>query len=223
MLIGSQAEDRFVSEELRAIHYLSNQTAAPLQRILESALLTPHLQAIIGNRNSGLDVMIDTDKKTDLARLYKLFIKVPAGLPCLRRAIKDTIATRGKEINSLGAVSGPGGADGGEGEDAPEPSGKGKGKAVPPGSQLLQVALKWVEDVLALKDKFDTIWSDSFASDRDLESGINEVCYTFSIDATLYSPAGISRPSSRSSTTTRGPRNTSRFSSTKTSRRVSRA
>ncbi|EIN09693.1 Cullin-domain-containing protein [Punctularia strigosozonata HHB-11173 SS5] len=174
-----RAEDRFVSEELRAIHYLSNQTAAPLQRILESALLTPHLQAIIGNRNSDLDVMIDTDRKTDLARLYKLFVKVPTGLPCLRRAIKDTLATRGKEINSLGAVSGSGTADGGEGDDAPEPTGKGKGKAGPPGAQLLQVALKWVEDVLALKDKFDTIWTDSFASDRDLEGGINEAFESF--------------------------------------------
>jgi cullin 3 len=170
----AQAEDRFTSEELRAIHYLSNQTAAPLQRILESTLLTPHLQAIISNRNSGLDIMIDTDKKADLARMYKLFIKVRTGLPCLRRAIKETIARRGKEINNQGLASGSGGADGADGDDAPEPSAKGKGKA-PAGSHVLQVALKWVEDVLALKDKFDDIWTNSFESDRELESGLNEV------------------------------------------------
>ena len=55
---------------------------------------------------------------------------------------------------------------------------KGKAKARPPNaaSQTLTLALKWVQDVLDLKDRFDRIWSKAFQSDRDLESSLNEVC-----------------------------------------------
>jgi cullin 3 len=54
---------------------------------------------------------------------------------------------------------------------------KAKVKAVPQGAgaQTLKVALKWVEDVLLLKDKFDSVLRLSFQGDRDLESGMNEV------------------------------------------------
>lgn len=177
--VSGQADSRFTAEELRALHYLSTQTAQPLQRILEETLLTPHILAIINNLHSGLDIMIDTDKIQDLARLYKLFTKVSTGLPALRKALKDTLAVRGKEINTA-AIPGGGEDEGGGGEDDDGPStnkgkGKGKEKVAGGGAQLLQLALKWVEDVLRLKDKFDGIWEHAFASDRELEAGMNEV------------------------------------------------
>lgn len=130
--------------------------------------------------NSGLDAMIDSDRMDDLARLYRLFTKVSAGLPCMRKSLRETVIRRGKEINESSSSVGGEGADSGE-DDAMEGSAKGKGKAKaqpPPNaaSQTLSLALKWVQDVLDLKDKFDKIWSKAFQSDRDLESSLNEVC-----------------------------------------------
>ena len=130
--------------------------------------------------NSGLDAMIDSDRMDDLARLYRLFTKVSAGLPCRRKSLRETVIRRGKEINESSSSVGGEGADSGE-DDAMEGSAKGKGKAKaqpPPNaaSQTLSLALKWVQDVLDLKDKFDKIWSKAFQSDRDLESSLNEVC-----------------------------------------------
>lgn len=176
----SQVESRFESEESRTHHYLSSQTSPPLRKILERDLLTPNLSTIIHMPNSGLDIMIDTDKMGHLARLYRLFGMVPAGLPCLRKALKASISRRGQDINRSSS-----GADGAEdvvvdvvGNGNDESKGKGKAR-VGGGAQNLALALKWVQEVLDLKDKFDHVWREAFRSDRDLESALNEVSGLF--------------------------------------------
>lgn len=174
-----QAEARFHEEESRTHHILSTLTSLPLQRILEQHLVSDHLVTVVNMSNSGLDAMIDSDRLDDLARMYRLFTKVSAGLPCLRKALREKIIRRGKEINDADGTAGGNGGDSGD-EDAAEPSAKtkGKAKARPPANaaaQNLALALRWVQDVLDLKDKFDKIWSKAFNSDRDLESSLNEV------------------------------------------------
>ncbi|OCH95394.1 Cullin-domain-containing protein [Obba rivulosa] len=183
-------EERFTQEDSRVHHFLSSSTAAPLRRIMEENLISPHLSTIISMPNSGLDVMIDLDKFDDLSRLYSLFIMVPAGLPSLKKALRETIVRRGKDINASGDIA--------DAEDMPEEEfeanrAKGKAKARPTntGSQTLQLALKWVQDVLDLKDKFDQLWSRSFRSDRELESSMNEAFETF-INLNEKSPEFIS-------------------------------
>ena len=124
-------------------------------------------------QNSGLDVMIDGNKISDFSRLYRLLLMVPAGLPCLKTSLKASIARRGKEINdaSMGEdsdvdVEKPGGESSKKAE-----SSKGKGR-VPPG---IQTAINWVQAVLSLKDKFDTVWRDAFQSSREVEFALIEV------------------------------------------------
>ncbi|EMD34073.1 hypothetical protein CERSUDRAFT_117587 [Gelatoporia subvermispora B] len=187
-----RVEERLAQEDSRVHHFLSSSTAAPLRRILEENLITPHLWTIINLSNSGLDAMIDLDKFDDLSRLFNLFTMVPSGLPSLKKALRETIIRRGKDINASGDTTGT--------EDAPaeeevEASSKAKGKAkarsAGTGLQTLQIALKWVQDVLDLKDKFDQVWSKSFQSDRELESSINEAFETF-INLNEKSPEFIS-------------------------------
>ncbi len=172
-----QAKTRFSEEESRAHQYLSLQTSAPLQTILQNTLLAPHLQTLIEMPNSGLNTMIDHERLDDLSRLYQLYSMVAEGIPCLRRSLKDSVQKRGTELNGISTEEkqlGDGGAD-----DDMDPSAKGKGKAKarPPnaGAQGLVLALRWVEDVLRLKDKFDRIWEMSFKNNREIESGLNEV------------------------------------------------
>jgi cullin 3 len=155
---------------------LSLQTAKPLEQILQDTLLTPHLNDVLRKEGSGLDTMIDLDKFDDLSRMYNLFSTVLAGIPSMRRALKDSIARRGAELNVF--MVGDGDA-GGMVDEAETVSGKEKGKAkarAPGGAQSLALALKWVEDVLTLKDKLDSVLTSSFRSNRELESGMNEVC-----------------------------------------------
>ena len=123
--------------------------------------------------NSGLDVMIDGNKISDFSRLYRLFLMVPAGLPCLKSLLKTSVARRGKEINdaSMGEDSDVDVENQGESSKKAESSSKGKGK-VSPG---IQPAINWVQAVLSLKDKFDAVWKDVFQSSREVESTLIEV------------------------------------------------
>ena len=163
-------DKRFTEEMIRAQRYLTSQITPLLQVILEETLLTPHLKAVIHMPNSGMDSMIDGDKIQSLTLMYKLFKRVATGIPAIRKAFKESIIRRGNEINSNAEF------------DADEPTGaegssKGKGKAKPrvTGSLTLQQALKWVQDVLELKDKFNRVWLEAFSSDRELETALVEV------------------------------------------------
>ena len=160
-------ESQFVSEESRTHHYLSPQTAAPLQQLLKENLLTINLEAIV-SKESGLDSMIDSNKMGDLSRLYSLYTLVSDGLPCIKQALKRSIARRGKDINEVSLSSETL-------EDPTDAKEKGKTRVVTAGAQTLTSALKWVQDVLELKDKFDTIWKNAFQSDREIEATLNEV------------------------------------------------
>ncbi|KAF9468103.1 Cullin [Collybia nuda] len=169
-----RVESRFENEDSRTHHYLHRQTAFPLQKILQDNLLTPHLSTVISLPNSGLDNMIDSDKISDLSRLFQLFTLVPQGLPCLKKSLKNSIIQRGKEINRISL--------GTEGSDIIVDAfeGKGKGKARPPViSQTLLLALKWVQDVLDIKDKFDFVWEQAFKKNREVESALNEAFESF--------------------------------------------
>ncbi|KAI3604461.1 ubiquitin ligase scf complex subunit cullin [Moniliophthora roreri] len=171
-----RAEERFMSEESRTHYYLSRQTAVPLQQILLNHLLSAHLEPIISMPNSGLDPMIDNDRIEDLARLYKLYTLVPQGLPCLKKALKKSIAWRGKDINQS-SLGGEVTQEASEDIDRVKDTAKAtaKAKSFSSGAQTLASALKWVQDVLDLKDKFDRVWKESFQGDRELEGALNEV------------------------------------------------
>lgn len=173
-----QVETRFESEDSRTHHYLASQTAGPINQILQDHLLTPHVPTVIALPNSGLDAMIDFDKMDDLSRLYRIYTIVPTGLPTLKRSIKESVARRGQQINQVSQ-----GIDGDNVDvddvEAETPKGKGKEKARQnAGAQTLTLALRWVQDVLDLKDKFDRVWRDAFQRDRELESTLNEVIVT---------------------------------------------
>lgn len=176
-----RVEMRFEQEESRAHHFLSSKTAPPLRHILEENLLSPHLSIVIAMPNSGLDAMIDLDKLDDLARLYRLFAMVPAGVPTLKKALRESIIRRGREINS-GSLSSDGVDEAipdEEVEKSAKAKGKGKARAAPANSQTLSLALKWVQDVLDLKDKFDQIWTCALQSDREIGASTNEAFETF--------------------------------------------
>ncbi|KAG6817343.1 hypothetical protein H0H87_009942 [Tephrocybe sp. NHM501043] len=174
-----KVEARFESEDSRTHHYLARPTALPLRQILKDHLLTPHITGVISMPNSGLDNMIDTDKTDDLSRLYRLFVSVPTGLPTLKRSLKESVARRGLEINqtSSGEIE-----DGDVAVGVEDEGNKGKGKVRSTASkatQKLELALKWVQDVLDLRDKFIAVWERAFNKDREVESSLNEAFQTF--------------------------------------------
>lgn len=167
-----QVESRLTSEENRTKFMICAASWDALRAILEDHLITNHVPTIL----SGLEAMIETDSINDLSRLYRILYMVSTGIPSLRRSLKDSISHRGKNVNEASLRIGEPEGDADEGaEDVPK--GKGKGKEKPPGAMTyaLSVAHKWVEDVLALKDKFDRILKNAFNSDVGIQTAFNEV------------------------------------------------
>jgi cullin 3 len=205
----------------RTAHYLSTFTHPPLQDLLVAHLLTPNLQSILHMPGTGLAPMLDADRVSDLRRLYTLFLRVPddGGRTALRHALRGDIEERGKVINEgtkEDAAAGPSRANGeveggGAGMDVDGDANanvakgsetvdaKGKGKAKAPttgGATALASALRWVQDVLDLKDKFDRVLEQAFGGDKSVQSSINEVSkihvVRLGIYGTLRRIAGVS-------------------------------
>lgn len=111
--------------------------------------------------------MIDADRIDDLRRLYRLFVHVSSvsdGTQILKKALRESIINRGRLINDSES-SAPASSDE-----------KGKGKARPgTQAQTLEDALKWTQDSLDLKAKFDRVLEHAFGSDKGLETAIIEV------------------------------------------------
>ena len=178
-----QVEKRLAEESDRTAHYLSTLTHVQLQELLVAELLTPHLDAILHMAGSGLVTMVDHDRTSDLSRMYKLFLLVPLdlGKDALRFALRADVEDRGKAINDSANEPEPGPSTAGDGNQDMEADVKGKGKVKPVTntSAALTSALRWVQDVLDLKDKFDKILDQAFGGDKAVQTSINLVSLTY--------------------------------------------
>lgn len=188
-LADVQVERRLTEESNRIHEYLSSITDIALQELLVEHLLTHHLQSILHMPGSGLVTMLDQGRIPDLRRLYSLFLRVPnnSGKDALRIALRMDIEERGKAINQnaiSGNEAGPSGTQEGEqpGMDVDGDDPKGKGKAKAPANNAasaMSAALRWVQEVLDLKDKFDSILDQAFSGDKAVQGSINEAFQSF--------------------------------------------
>ncbi|KAM0754709.1 Cullin-domain-containing protein [Meredithblackwellia eburnea MCA 4105] len=187
---------RLEEEALRAQSYLARSTEPLLTKLLEDVLINKHLTAILEHSASGLATLINDSRIEDLQRLYNLFGRVERGRPTLQSGISAWIVMIGKQINEglLVVVEEDAPAPAAEPEEE-DPKGKGKAKAKggPDASMgaKTKAALGWVQNVLDLKDKFDTLLIEAFASDKSIEKSINDAFNTF-VNQNHKSPEYIS-------------------------------
>lgn len=106
-------------------------------------------------QNSGLESMLAADKYEDLLRMYNLFLRVPAGLNEMRTFISKYILTLGSQINQH------------INSDLKMEKGSG------------QTAIRWVEEVLSLQEKFDKILDQAANKDKSFQTVFNEAFERF--------------------------------------------
>lgn len=191
-------ERRFLEEEARVAVYLSSATDRPLSRILEKWLLSAHLQTVLDMPGSGIVAMLDDDRREDLARMYRLYWRVPEGPTVMKKGLKAYVAAKGKDINDCvkpSAKSTPNKDDDGDVAGEVKAGSSTEAAAVTAAAAAstpqAQTALKWVEDVLMFKWKFDRILSTSLQDDKGCETSINEAFETF-VNSNPRSPEYIS-------------------------------
>lgn len=177
-----EAKRRIVEETDRCRSTLSESTTPKIQAVVEDELIRNKMKGLI-ETESGVKYMVDNDKFYELGLVFELEARVDARKPELTKAMQQIIVDMGTQINDAAvAVSqapppAPLAAEEGE-QDKSRPN------ATKQINQQTVAALKWVEDILALKARFDNIWKTAFASDQTVSTALtrsmSDVINTFS-------------------------------------------
>ena len=175
---------RITEEHDRCRSTLSHTTTAKIEKVVEDELIKNKIHDLI-DMESGVKFMVENDRLEELGLIFDLNSRVDPKKLELIRAIQRHILEVGNEVNNAAAAAAQTGPSVNHGED--------KTKTTPERPTNLQTdaALKWVEDVLNLKDKFDNIWKISFGSDQPLQTALTR-SFTDFINACFRSSEYIS-------------------------------
>jgi cullin 3 len=157
---------RIYEEEERCKSTLLEATSSKIQKVVEDELIKNRIHELV-EMESGVRFMIDNERLDELNLIYDLNNRVDERKTELTRAIQKRIVDMGTDANNAAIAASQ------ATPAAPEAGEKGKGPAQERSLNSQTVAaIKWVEDVLQLKDKFEKIWKQSFNSDNLLQTAL---------------------------------------------------
>lgn len=161
------ARKRIDEEQDRCRSTLSESTSPKITKVVEDELIRNKMKGLI-EMDSGVQFMVNNDKYDDLALVFDLEHRVDPRKSELTKAIQKIITDMGTNVNNaaLTVSTAPPVPPPENGEEKPKAPAD---KAV---NQQTVAALKWVEEILILKDRFDRIWRVSFQSDQVLQSAL---------------------------------------------------
>ncbi|KAL7800526.1 Cullin [Trichoderma afarasin] len=163
-------ETRLSEEEDRCGTTIERETLPKVSDVVDKKLILGHLDDFLAMEGSGLRWMIDNDKIDDLSILYRLISRVDDKKTALREILQKRVVELGLEIENVlkntDFSTGQGeGEDGGDGD---------KAKTLNPAAQQTAAAIRWVDDVLRLKDKFDYMLEACFQDDLVLQTALTK-------------------------------------------------
>ncbi|KAI1426598.1 Cullin [Xylaria sp. FL1777] len=153
-----QTQRRLAEEAARCQTTISPLSEQAISSVVDEELITTHLDEFLQLEGSGIRAMIDNDRVEDLKILYSLVLRVDDKLSSLRNALSLRIMELGNEIEQNLNNTDFSIAEGAATEDPTGDGEKPKPKPLNAAAQLTAAAIKWVDDVLQLKDKFDRLW-----------------------------------------------------------------
>lgn len=167
------ARKRLAEEEDRCRSTLSPLTLGKIKTVVETKLIKNHLHEVIALENSGVKFMIDNDRISELGMMYDLSVRVDPKKEELKKAVQARVVEQGAEVNSateaaLKAPPRPSAPNGGKPDEEEKTAEKEK-----PLNQQTIAAIQWVDDVLALKQKYDTILTEAFQDDQGLQTALS--------------------------------------------------
>ncbi|KAL1960083.1 hypothetical protein VTO42DRAFT_255 [Malbranchea cinnamomea] len=154
---------RISEEEDRTRFMLCQATGPKIQRVLDECLIEKNLGEIIEMEDSGVKYMLDNDRLTDLANVFTLVSRIDPKKTSLTRAVRNRIIELGEKINIAAKEYV---------QSSSKETGKGKYPEEKPVNLQTAAAIKWVDDVLQLKQKFDKVWEEAFDRDQTMQSAI---------------------------------------------------
>ena len=175
---------RRINEEVdRCRSTLSESTTRQIEEVVEKELIQNKIQDLI-EMESGVHFMIDNERMEDLEFMFELNARVDPKIAAITKAVQKRIVQLGDEINKAVALSAQAPPTATTGNASTEKAKVGDRKPTAVNQQTL-AAIKWVEEVLLLKDKFDNIWETAFKSDQALQTALTR-SFTDFINSTTF-------------------------------------
>ncbi|PBP19473.1 Cullin family protein [Diplocarpon rosae] len=180
-----QTRKRLAEEETRCQTTISILTSPKIAKIVEAEMITAHLTEFLAMEGSGIKAMIENDRYEDLTLLYGLITRVDPSKGPLKTALQTRIVEMGTEINKTitDANAQPSSAAQPEDGETVEGGDKVKAQKQSPAAKQTADAIRWVGEVLNLKDKFDAMWKNCLSEDLNLQTAITK---SFSDFINLY-------------------------------------
>ncbi|KAL4955545.1 Cullin [Aspergillus filifer] len=170
------AFDRIAEEKERCLYTVSHLSETKIKDVLDNELIRKNLAEVINFEGTGVKVMLDQDRTDTLRRIFTLSARVDPKKPHLVEAVQKRIVEMGQEINTasiaLASAPAPSKTSKSSAEQKDKKEKDKENEKEKPVNQVTSSAIKWVDDILALKKKFDDIWNKAFQSDQVLQSAI---------------------------------------------------
>ncbi|RDW85115.1 cullin-domain-containing protein [Coleophoma cylindrospora] len=167
-----QTRKRLAEEAARCQTTLSQLTDSKIAKVVEDQMITLHLNDFLAMEGSGLKAMIENDRFEDLTILYQLLTKVDKSQEALKIALQARVVDLGREINKSISETNFAIAQPKDDDAAAEGADKPKAQILTAAAQATAAAIKWVDEVLQLKDKFDNMWETCFEEDRIIQTAL---------------------------------------------------
>ncbi|TVY58842.1 Cullin-3-B [Lachnellula suecica] len=169
-----QTNKRLDEEEDRCQTTISPLTTAKIARVVEQEMISNHLTEFLAMEGSGIKAMIENDRYEDLGRLYKLISRVDPTKEPLKDALQKRVGELGSEINKTISSTDFSAVPAAEEGEAAEGADKSKAPKQTQTQKQTLAAIKWVDEVLQLKDKFDKMWKTCLEEDLILQTALTK-------------------------------------------------
>lgn len=178
---------RLEQERERCVKSISTLTRPKIEKVVDRHLIADNIRSVM-EMESGIRFMLDNDRIAELKLLYKLVLRVDSDAQVVKEMACARIIEQGKDINSS-LLNPPAEAPTPPDGDAPSTSAAGAAAATTAkedraANSATALAIKWVNDVLALKDKYDRIWEQSMDKDKSMQTAITRAFTKFINDLT---------------------------------------
>lgn len=167
------AKKRANEEQDRCRSTLSTLTLPKIKAVVENNFIKKNIREVIALEGSGVRYMLDNDRLNELDMIYDLISRVDSKKEDLKQAVQVRIVELGNEINNTASNSSAAPTTKPSDPGSDKADREGKISVERPISQQTAAAIKWVDDVLQLKDKYDNVLVTAFQSDQGLQTAFS--------------------------------------------------
>lgn len=164
-------QKRLEEEKDRCGTTIEPETGTKVTSVIDQQLIMKNLDEFLNMEGSGLRWMVDNEKSEELSILYNLVVRVDKNMTSLQAILQKRVIELGLDIEK--ALQNTDFSVPPEGEEGAVEKGE-KPKALPAASQQTAAAIKWVDDVLNLRDKFDTMCTNCFGSNLLIQTALGK-------------------------------------------------